>query len=141
LKFPWSYEGNLKTGQVKLEQPEQTFMGWAHASMALKREDVIKAAGLDHWLLLEFTHLSMKILGMLAIPNLLICGPCHVFLGGNRAGDDRLSYLGMANVVDGSNLYWLHCIVVWISVWIATSHLCCHARVHAFEECLVEGNA
>jgi hypothetical protein len=130
LKFPWSYEGNLKTGQVKLEQPEQTFMGWAHASMALKREDVIKAAGLDHWLLLEFTHLSMKILGMLAIPNLLICGPCHVFLGGNRAGDDRLSYLGMANVVDGSNLYWLHCIVVWISVWIVQHHI--YAAMHEF---------
>jgi len=132
LKFPWSYEGNLKSGKIEMpaEAPEQTFMGWAHASMALNRDDVIKAAGLDHWLLLEFTHLSMKILGALAIPNLLICGPCHVFLGGNRAGDDTLSYLGMANVVDGSNLYWLHCVVVWISVWIVQHHI--YAAMHEF---------
>jgi hypothetical protein len=130
LQFPWSYEGNLKTGKVQLESPEQTFFGWAYASMALKQDDVIKAAGLDHWLLLEFTHMSMKILGYLAIPNLLICSPCHVFLGGNRAGDDTLSYLGMANVVDGSNLYWLHCVVVWISVWIVQHHI--YAAMHEF---------
>jgi len=110
--------------------PEQTFMGWAHASMGLKREEVIKAVGLDHWLLLEFTHLAMKILGVLAIPNLLILGPCHMFLGGNRAGDDRLSYLGMANVVDGSNLYWIHSVVVWISVWVVQHHI--YAAMHEF---------
>jgi len=132
LKYPWTYEGNIKKGNVIMPEavPEQTFLGWAYASMALTREEVIQAAGLDHWLLLEFTHLSMKILSMLAIPNLLILGPCHVYLGGNRAGDDKLSYLGMANVVDGSNLYWIHCVVVWISVWIVQHHI--YAAMHEF---------
>jgi len=132
LRYPWTYEGNIKSGKVIMPEaaPEQTFMGWAHASMALTRDDVIKAAGLDHWLLLEFTHLSMKILSVLAIPNLLILGPCHMFLGGNRAGEDKLSYLGMANVVDGSNLYWIHCIVVWLSVWIVQHHI--YAAMHEF---------
>jgi hypothetical protein len=132
LKYPWTYEGNIKKGNVIMPEaaPEQTFMGWAHASMALTRDEVIKAAGLDHWLLLEFTHLSMKILSVLAIPNLLILGPCHMFLGGNRAGDDRLSYLGMANVVDGSNLYWIHSVVVWISVWVVQHHI--YAAMHEF---------
>jgi len=132
LKYPWSYEGNRMTGDVILPavEPEQTFMGWAHASMALTREEVIKAAGLDHWLLLEFTHLAMKILGVLAIPNLLILGPCHIWLGGNRAGDDRLSWLGMANVVDGSNLYWVHAVVVWLSVWTVQHHI--YAAMHEF---------
>jgi len=132
LKYPWSYEGNLmkKIPNMPEAVPEQTFMGWAHASMALTREEVIKAAGLDHWLLLEFTHLSMKILSVLAIPNLLILGPCHMFLGGNRAGDDRLSWLGMANVVDGSNLYWIHCVVVWFTVWTVQHHI--YAAMHEF---------
>jgi len=132
LRYPWTYEGNIKSGKVIMPEaaPEQTFMGWAYASMALTRDDVIKAAGLDHWLLLEFTHLSMKILSVLAIPNLLILGPCHMFLGGNRAGDDKLSYLGMANVVDGSNLYWIHCVVVWLSVWTVQHHI--YAAMHEF---------
>jgi len=53
-----------------------------------------------------------------------------MFLGGNRAGDDKLSYLGMANVVDGSNLYWLHSVVVWISVWVVQHHI--YAAMHEF---------
>lgn len=125
LKNPWSYEGNRMSERVEMPKavPEETFLGWMRASWDLEREEVIKAVGLDHWLLLEFMHLAMKILGVLMIPNLFIMGPCHMFLGGNRAGDDRLSYLGMANVVDGSNLYWAHCVVVWISVWIVQHHI------------------
>merc|ERR1712170_227235 len=72
----------------------------------------------------------MKMCAMLAIPNLLIMSPCHLLLGGNRAGDDNLSKLGMANVVDGSYLYWAHAVVVWLSVIIVIHYV--YSAMHTF---------
>jgi hypothetical protein len=127
LRYPWVFSGNVYDEQHKENLPasteragEETLWGWYKACMGVTADETIKMCGLDHWLLIEFCHMCMKICGMLAIPNLLIMGSCHLFLGGNRAGDDNLSKLGMANVVDGSNLYWAHCVVVWISVWVVT---------------------
>lgn len=125
MHYPWVFSGNVYDDSVNVNLPasaegkgEETMTGWYKASMGVTAEETIKMCGLDHWLLLEFCHMCMKMLAMLAVPNLIIMSPCHVFLGGNRAGDDNLSKLGMANVVDGSNLYWAHAIVVWISVWV-----------------------
>merc|ERR1711865_734918 len=53
----------------------------------------------------------------IGVPLVFIMVPCHVFLGGFRAGDDYLSYQGMANVVDNHPwLYWAHAIVLWLIV-------------------------
>merc|ERR1712048_808288 len=71
-------------------------------------------------MLLEFTHVAMKITAAVGLPMVLIVGPCHCFLGGWRAGApgtkdaDTLSYWGMANVVDDHPwLYWAHAFIVW----------------------------
>lgn len=125
LRQPLMYSGILMNGSQPRPRiiPRNTYAGWWHASVQLKADDVIASAGLDHWMLLEFCHLSMKLLIVLAIPNLLIMGPLHMFLGGDRSGDDKLSKLGMANVVDGSWLHWLHCIVVWFVVIAVDVHI------------------
>merc|ERR1739848_176459 len=94
LSYPWVYSGNVHDDRVTHKDKgrqlpsgaekkgEETRWGWISASCQLKEEDCINMCGLDHWLLLEFTHMSMKILGTLAIPNLLIMAPLHCFAGG-----------------------------------------------------------
>merc|ERR1719210_507167 len=63
--------------------------------------------------MIEFTHLSMKILSIIGIPMLCIRGPMNCIFGGNAAGQDHLSYLSFGNVQNGSWLYWVHAFVVW----------------------------
>ena len=66
----------------------------------LTLDDIIEHSGLDQALLIEFSQLAMTILLTIVLPMVTIMGTCHCFFGGNRAGDDLLSKLGMANVVD-----------------------------------------
>jgi len=101
-----------------------SFWGWWHASAAVSMDEIVEKRGLDQAGLIEFTHLSMKILGAIGFPLVFIMGPCHCFLGGYRAGApgtedaDYLSYWGMANVVDGHPwLYWAHMVVLWFNVF------------------------
>jgi hypothetical protein len=124
---PWVYSANVYDDRVAKDhtlpqghekKESETFLGWINMSRSVSADECIAMCGLDHWMLLEFTHMSMKIMLTLAIPNLLIMAPLHCFAGGNRAGEDHLSWQGMANVVDGSQLYWGHCVVVWLSVII-----------------------
>merc|ERR1711953_1556711 len=74
-------------------------------------------------MLLEFSHVAMKITATVGLPLVLIVGPCHCFLGGYRAGApgtadaDYLSYWGMANVVDEHPwLYWAHAVIMWLVI-------------------------
>lgn len=130
VRFPLVYSGNVLNDEVTTPiepmEPEEkekwlsSYTSWYHASMGIKGDDVVHCCGLDHWMLLELCNLAMKVMAALAVPNLLVLAPMHMFLGGGRAGDDNLSKLGMANVVDGSWLYWCHSIVVWLSVIIVT---------------------
>merc|ERR1719460_2988354 len=69
-------------------------------------------------MMLEFTHLCMKILAIIGRPMLLVIGPMNCFFGGNAAGEDHLSYLSFGNVEERSKLYWLHSIVIWCVVLV-----------------------
>merc|ERR1719223_560679 len=55
----------------------------------------------------------MKLCVRIGIPMLIIIGPINCFFGGNAAGEDHLSYLSFGNIENGSNLYWLHSVVIW----------------------------
>eukprot|EP00411_Alexandrium_monilatum_P124574 CAMPEP_0175649124 /NCGR_PEP_ID=MMETSP0097-20121207/8683_1 /TAXON_ID=311494 /ORGANISM="Alexandrium monilatum, Strain CCMP3105" /LENGTH=64 /DNA_ID=CAMNT_0016955059 /DNA_START=30 /DNA_END=221 /DNA_ORIENTATION=- len=61
--------------------------------MALAIDDIAEHITLDHAMLIEFTHLSMKIMTVLGVPIFLIEGPLNLIFGGNAAGEDHLSYL------------------------------------------------
>eukprot|EP00421_Protoceratium_reticulatum_P040146 CAMPEP_0168444154 /NCGR_PEP_ID=MMETSP0228-20121227/44900_1 /TAXON_ID=133427 /ORGANISM="Protoceratium reticulatum, Strain CCCM 535 (=CCMP 1889)" /LENGTH=614 /DNA_ID=CAMNT_0008458583 /DNA_START=19 /DNA_END=1862 /DNA_ORIENTATION=- len=69
--------------------------------MTVSVDDVARCVSLDHAMLLEFTHLCMKILLIVGTPILLI------------SGQDHMSYLSFGNVENGSWLYWIHAFVVW----------------------------
>jgi len=115
-RIPLVYAGKVHTSTVPFE-PSDTFFGWVTASFALRLDDVIEYAGLDQAMMLEFTHLAMSTLSFLAVPLLLVMGPVHWLFGGDRSGDDHLSKLGFANIVDDHPwLYWVHSVFVWFVV-------------------------
>jgi len=74
--------------------------------------------GLDQVMLIEFNNLGMRITAMLGLPLFGCLAPLHLLYGGNAAGDDNLSKLGMANVVHGSQLVWAHAFFAWYVVAI-----------------------
>lgn len=115
---------NVMNGRVTKdmynEETFERFFGWWTCSWALRMDDVARVAGLDQCQLLEFANMSMQLLGMIGLPLILVLGPLHWLVGGNRSGDDYLSKWGMANVVDKHPyLYYVHAIVVW-GVVVAT---------------------
>jgi len=123
LNEDWTAKiGSCLTNDAGVSVPaSDSFFGWWSASAAVTIDDVAEARGLDIAMLLEFSHVAMKITATVGLPLVLLVGPCHCFLGGYRAGApgtadaDYLSYWGMANVVDGHPwLYWLHAMVVWL---------------------------
>jgi len=118
-------------------QPDESFWGWSKASADVTIEQYIEFRGLDQAMLIEFTHVAMKILGTIGLPLVFIMGPCHCWLGGYRAGPpgsedaDYLSYWGMANVVDYHPwLYWAHAFMLWLTV--VTVQRCCYDAMRAF---------
>jgi len=115
-KIPMVYAGRVVEKTAPF-QPSDSLLGWVWASFNVSIDDYVAHCGLDQAMLIEFTHFAMSLLSFLMVPLLFIMGPVHCFFGGNRSGDDRLSKLGMANVVDNHPyLYWVHAGLVWFVV-------------------------
>jgi hypothetical protein len=64
-------------------------------------------------LYLKFNQMGATIMWYIGLPMFLIMGPINCIFGGHAAGEDHLSYLSFGNVVNGSQLYWIHAFVVW----------------------------
>jgi len=112
--YPDVYEWKLIRGlSPSVLVGERDWLNWAKRSLKVTINQVQDSAGLDQAMLLEFTHLGMKIMAVVGIPMICIMGPLNCAFGGNAAGEDHLSYLSFGNVEDGSWLYWIHCFVVW----------------------------
>ena len=92
--------------------------GWLRAATALNIDDVEAAAGLDAAMMVEFADLSMQILAIIGLPLICILCPLHFFCGGNLEQVDLLSWIGMANVEQGSWLCWVHSGIVWFVVLV-----------------------
>jgi len=90
------------------------WIGWAFASYRITLDKAVDVVGLDHAMLLEFTHFSMKVLANIGVPMMFIMSPLHAFFAGGAAGDDRLSRIDMNNIEQDSWLYWVHAVVVWM---------------------------
>lgn len=66
----------------------------------------------------SFVFSKIRICAIIGTPCVLILCPLHLFFGGGAAGDDRLSQVGMGNVVHGSWLCWVHAFMVWYVVLV-----------------------
>mmetsp|Transcript_33808 Transcript_33808/g.77172 ORF Transcript_33808/g.77172 Transcript_33808/m.77172 type:complete len:766 (-) Transcript_33808:149-2446(-) len=112
---------NKKVGKIG----EGGRMQWIYASLSITVDEVTETAGLDAAMVLEFTHMAMKILVVAGFPIFCVTGPLNLAFGGHEAGKDRLSYFSYGNVAIDSWLYkyisplvtWYVCIVVQYFVW------------------------
>lgn len=102
-------------GTVK---PPRSDVTWATASLTQRVDNVEMTDGLDSAMLLEFTHLSMRVLVTLLVPLLFLCPLYAVFGGG--ASSDWLSLLDVTNLAEGNWLFWLHVPCVWFVVLVVT---------------------
>jgi hypothetical protein len=117
----WQVTGDC--GGPLPSRPSGRFLDWIPASFLLRTPEIITSAGLDQAMLVQFANMGMMTFASIGIPMLLIIAPMHIFLGGNRAGDDYLSWQGFANVEQGSFLCWVHAIVVWMVVLLVDSQI------------------
>jgi len=144
--FPMSYYHNAVTGTAP-EVPNVGKIGeggrlqWIHASLGVTVDEVVETAGLDAAMVLEFTHLAMKILATAGFPIFFITGPLNLAFGQHDAGKDRLSYFSYGNVAINSWLYtyisplvtWYVTLVVQYYVWDAMRTFI-HRRYHWIQE-------
>jgi len=114
VHYPRMYSNNVIMDIAPGPKPDITaHLAWIKAAFGYSLEEAIETIGLDHAMMLEFTHLCMKVMLIIGAPMLCILAPMHYFLGGHVAGDDRLSYLSFGNIAFNSWLYWVHAFVVW----------------------------
>ncbi|CAE7253574.1 unnamed protein product, partial [Symbiodinium microadriaticum] len=115
-RYPMVYEGSTShLPQSKGELPAQAFgfFGWLRTSVSYRFDDVIDHVGMDQIMLLEFTHLSMKVMFGIGIPALMVLAPLHARSGG---ADDDLSRIGLSNLDAETWILWVHAAFVWYVV-------------------------
>lgn len=110
-QFPSVYEGEAHPTEVS-----KTWFGWVFQSWNLTLDEISREAGLDHAMFIEFLRMAMRLCLMLGLPLVFLLGPLHYFFGGDAAGDNKLSWFSMANVKEGSWLFWVHSGIVWFVV-------------------------
>eukprot|EP00971_Amphidinium_carterae_P082218 1626078-Amphidinium_carterae.1 len=61
------------------------FLGIVWDSLKLSIDEIQTSSNLDHAMLIEYTHLAMKLMVTIGVPGVLILAPMHAFFGGNRS--------------------------------------------------------
>uniref|UniRef100_A0A7S2NDN8 CSC1/OSCA1-like 7TM region domain-containing protein n=1 Tax=Alexandrium andersonii TaxID=327968 RepID=A0A7S2NDN8_9DINO len=120
LRYPIMYSNNALEG-IAPDSPPETMWGWLGPVHRLQIDQIASCITLDHAMLLEYTHFSMKILAIIGVPMFFVMGPVNYFFGGHAAGNDRLSYLSFGNIEMRSPLFWVHAFSVWYVVLVVTA--------------------
>jgi len=116
LQYPIIFGDNSLKG-ISPILPE-TMFGWLQETLEMSVDEINDRITLDHAMMLEFTHLCMKILAIIGVPMLLFIGPMNCFFGGHAAREDHLSALSFGNIEKYSKLYWIHSVVVWYVILV-----------------------
>lgn len=125
--YPLTYSNNVFAGEVPFE-PEDSFFGWARASLQLTCEEAAATAGLDQALLIVFQEFATKVLLWIGVPFCLILCPAHLFFGGQKAQADNLSKVGVANDQDRFAIWWVNAASVWYVVLVVQYFLFSYQR-------------
>jgi len=78
---------------------DKSWVRWLQVSLGTTSEEVEKTSGLDAAMFLQFLEFSMQLMTCLGLPLAFIMIPIYYFKGGGFAKDDRLSWIGVGNVV------------------------------------------
>eukprot|EP00440_Ansanella_granifera_P041143 gb/GFBE01044616.1/.p1 GENE.gb/GFBE01044616.1/~~gb/GFBE01044616.1/.p1 ORF type:complete len:742 (+),score=154.37 gb/GFBE01044616.1/:1-2226(+) len=126
LTFPLVFQGNSEKAAEEKEggeepgwppRPGRGMLDWIKASVRVSIDDVQTHVGLDSAMLLEFSNLCIKITATIGLPMCAIICPVNFWLGNRDPEEvDDLSRISMSNVQDGSWLFWVHAVIVWLVV-------------------------
>lgn len=94
-----AWKGVYPRGWDSSDPAEQTVGQWASLTKTVNIDQVQNSCGLDQAMLLQFTLYAMQIMVIIAVPALLMCMPIYAYAGGGFAHDDKLSWLGVGNVI------------------------------------------
>mmetsp|Transcript_34794 Transcript_34794/g.63350 ORF Transcript_34794/g.63350 Transcript_34794/m.63350 type:complete len:761 (+) Transcript_34794:77-2359(+) len=109
-------------------RPGQGIFQWIPATACASIDDVQQHVSLDAAMLLEFSNLAVKLTALIGLPMCLVMCPVNKWLGGKPYGEvDDLSSLSMANIQEGSWLYWVYAVIVWLVIH-AAEQLIFHAQ-------------
>mmetsp|Transcript_7868 Transcript_7868/g.14264 ORF Transcript_7868/g.14264 Transcript_7868/m.14264 type:complete len:764 (-) Transcript_7868:172-2463(-) len=135
-RYPLIFVYGSISGRVP-DTPKEDFTSWISAAFAKKLPDHVKYCGLDHAMLIEFTSMSMRLLGFIGAPMVLIMGPLNFFFGHGDAEKvgDNLSRIAMGNVRNGHPwLYYIYSLITILVVWVVRNEtfrsmrMFCHER-------------
>eukprot|EP00927_Polykrikos_kofoidii_P054680 TRINITY_DN49068_c0_g1_i1.p1 TRINITY_DN49068_c0_g1~~TRINITY_DN49068_c0_g1_i1.p1 ORF type:complete len:889 (+),score=104.74 TRINITY_DN49068_c0_g1_i1:122-2788(+) len=117
--YPKTFSFNTTNGVVPLwASPTDSNWSWIHASLSLRLNDIHRFVGLDMAMQVEFCQLAIRTLIVVGVPLVFILGPLHCLFGNNnRTRNGVLTNYGLGNVEDGSWLFWIHSLVVWLTVF------------------------
>mmetsp|Transcript_39057 Transcript_39057/g.72304 ORF Transcript_39057/g.72304 Transcript_39057/m.72304 type:complete len:802 (-) Transcript_39057:47-2452(-) len=114
--------GQPKDAAIQWEADDYQWFRWIKVSYACTFEQHIETCGLDSAMLLRHFVMAMEIMLWIGIPNALILSPLYCFFGGDFAGEDYLSYLGINNVTwpseEYSWIFWPVAIMTWYNVLV-----------------------
>jgi len=128
-RFPLVYAGRAEEASKELNCTiGPGLLDWIGPTQRLTAEQVQKASTLDHTMLVQFCRLCMNILFTIGVPLVCLLCPLHALAGGRAAGEDKLSWIGFANVERDSWLCCVHSLVVWVVVYITMK------MVYTFQE-------
>lgn len=120
VKFPLMYSNRVLEGTGPTAEAGSG-LSWIWSSWKFTVDEVEQTCGLDSAMFIEFNDLSMHILATLFFPQLIVAA-----LNGSISNDfavDRLSRIGMANVLSGSWLFWIHAIDVVFVVAVCERYI------------------
>lgn len=117
--FEEVFEGNVVAKIAPVVPGVQKGMfDWVRNGLGATSDQIQDTVGLDVAMLLEFCDFGISVFAQLSIPIFLCMAPLNLCFGGFAAGKDYLSYLSIGNVEEGSWVYWVDCVTVWIVVLI-----------------------
>jgi len=117
-KFPLISKNNVLNGTAPKDlDPAEGWFGFVRASLAVTGQQRQDTAGLDRRMLVEFSHLAMKILASTSGLMILYMAPLDYLFGNGHAMEvgDQLSYIDMGNV----KFYhpWLYHVIALNCIW------------------------
>jgi len=146
LLFPLVYQGSAEKAAEKEDErgadpkpvasvdkpwpsrPGGGIFAWIPAAATVSIDEVQQHVSLDAAMLLEFSNLAIKLMAVIGLPLCLVMCPANRWLGGKPYGEeDSLSSISVANVKEGSWLYWVYGLIVWLVVH-AAEHMIFHAQ-------------
>eukprot|EP00747_Dinoflagellata_sp_TGD_P136968 gnl/TRDRNA2_/TRDRNA2_175612_c0_seq1.p1 gnl/TRDRNA2_/TRDRNA2_175612_c0~~gnl/TRDRNA2_/TRDRNA2_175612_c0_seq1.p1 ORF type:complete len:976 (+),score=209.99 gnl/TRDRNA2_/TRDRNA2_175612_c0_seq1:179-2929(+) len=117
-KFPAVYAFHADHAPAKPDT--NTWFGWIRHAI-VQTHDAELYIGMDCAMLLELLNLYMKLLVYIGVPMVVVMCPLHGWAGGHKAGNDKLSRMGLANVQRENFQYWIHALIVWLVVGVVMS--------------------